>query len=90
VKPPRALALLAVLFAASFIALALIASSQYLFPFDYTIHAWVQGGRHPALGGVVYLLWTSPIPRAWRWVGTALSALAVLVAVGRRPPPRST
>ena len=25
-----------------------------------------------------YLLWTSPIPRVWRWVGTALSVLAVL------------
>ena len=29
-------------------------------------------------GGVIYLLWTSPIPRVWRWVGTALSVLAVL------------
>jgi hypothetical protein len=53
VKPPRALALLAVLSAAAFIVLGLIASSQYVFPSDYTIQAWVQGGRHPALGAPI-------------------------------------
>jgi membrane-associated phospholipid phosphatase len=30
-------------------ALALVASRQYVFPLDYTIQAWVQGGRRPAL-----------------------------------------
>ena len=157
-KPPRALALLAVLSAAAFIVLALIASSQYVFPYDYTVQAGLRVDGHPALaspmravthlgsgwllaplcavgyvwlrrtghrlarylpatvvgaflfsavtkwlvsrprprgrdygfpsghtlgatiffGGVIYLLWTSPIPRVWRVVGTALSVLAVL------------
>jgi membrane-associated phospholipid phosphatase len=143
--------------AVAFVVLALIASRQYLFPLDYTIQAWVQGGRRPALeapmraltwlgsgwvlaplaaagyvllrragrllarylpatvvgafvldalskwlvsrprprgggygfpsghalgatiffGGVIYVLWTSPVPRAWRWAGTALSALLI-------------
>jgi membrane-associated phospholipid phosphatase len=144
--------------AVSFVVLALIASRQYVASLDYTVQAWVQGGRHPALetpvraltwlgsgwmlaplsavgyvwlrharhplarylpatvvgaflldglskwlvsrprprgtaygfpsghtlgatiffGGVLYVLWTSPVPRAWRWVGTALSVLIIL------------
>lgn len=145
-------------------ALAVIASRQYVFPLDYTIQAWVQGGRRPAIeapmraltllgsgwvlvplsavgyvllrraghpiarylpaivvgallldvltkwlvsrprprgtdygfpsghslgaaiffGGVVWVLWTSPIPRAWRWAGTLLSALLVLGVAASR------
>lgn len=156
-KLPRALTLLAALCAVLFVVLALIASRQYFFPLDYTIQAWVQGGRRPALeaamraltwlgsgwvlaplalagwlllrragrplarwlpavvagafvldalgkwlvgrprprgggygfpsghtlgatlffGGVIYVLWTSPVPRAWRWGGTVLSALLI-------------
>jgi membrane-associated phospholipid phosphatase len=149
---------LAVISALAFVVLALIASRQYVFPLDYTIQDWVQGGRRPALealmraltllgsgwvllplaaigyvllrraghplgryvpvavvgaflldglskwlvsrprprgteygfpsghtlgatiffGGVIYVLWTSPIPRAWRWAGTAVAALLAL------------
>ena len=97
VKLPRAVTLLAVISAPSFLALAAAASTQHVFSLDYTLQAWVQGGRHPVLeapmraltlpgsGGVLAVLsaigstlWTSGLPRAWRWAGTALACVLVL------------
>jgi undecaprenyl-diphosphatase len=149
---------LAVIFALSFVALALVASRQYVFALDYTVQAWVQGGRRAALetpmraltllgsgyvlaplavlgwallrragdplarwlpgtilgafllnaltkwlvsrprprgteygfpsghtlgaaiffGALVWGLWTRPVPRAWRWTGTAVACALVL------------
>jgi membrane-associated phospholipid phosphatase len=143
--------------ALSFLALAAVAATQHVFSLDYTLQAWIQGGRPPALeapmraltqlgsgwvlaplsavgylvlrraghplarplpaivvgaflldgltkwlvarprprgseygfpsghalgaaiffGGVVYALWTSALPRAWRWAGTVLACLLV-------------
>ncbi|MGH7276132.1 MAG: phosphatase PAP2 family protein, partial [Candidatus Rokuibacteriota bacterium] len=157
-KLPRAVTLLAVISALSFLALAAVASTQHVFSLDYTVQAWVQGERHPVLeapmraltllgsggvlavlsaigylvlrraghplarplpaivvgafllnvvtkglvsrprprgteygfpsghalgaaiffGGVIFALWTSGLPRAWRWAGTALACLLVL------------
>jgi membrane-associated phospholipid phosphatase len=150
--------------ALSFLALAAVAFTQHVFSLDYTLQAWVQGGRHPALespmraltllgsgwvlaalsalgylvlrraghplarplpavvvgafllnvvtkwlvsrprprgteygfpsghalgaaiffGGVIYALWTSGLPRAWRWAGTVLACLVVLGIAGSR------
>lgn len=50
------MACLAVIAALSFVALALIASRQYVFPLDYTVQAWVQGSRRPALETPMRLL----------------------------------
>src|SRR5260370_41380272 len=42
--------------ALAFVALALIVSRQYVFPLDYTIQDWVQGGRRPALEALMRAL----------------------------------
>src|SRR5438270_543602 len=39
---------------------------------DYGLPSGHTLGATIFFGGVIYLLWTSPIPRVWRWVGTAL------------------
>lgn len=46
--------------------------TDYGFPSGHTLGAAIF------FGGVIYVLWTSPVPRVWRWAGTALSALLVL------------
>lgn len=46
--------------------------TDYGFPSGHTLGAAIF------FGGVIYALWTSPVPRAWRWAGTALAALLVL------------
>jgi len=164
VKLPRAVTLLAVLSALSFLALAALARTQHLFSLDYTVQALVQGARHPLLespmraltllgsgwvlaalsalgwlglrrlghplarfvpaivtgavlldvltkwlvsrprprggeygfpsghalgvavffGAIVYVLWTSDVSRALRWLGTLLACLLVLGVAASR------
>ncbi len=156
-KLPGAVRVLAVLLALAFLALAVYAATGRFFSLDYTVHALVQGGRHPALeapmravtllgsgyvlvalavpgwlllrraghplgralpalvaggflvssltkwlvarprprltqygfpsghavgaviffGALIYVLWTVPVSRGWRWAGTLASCLLI-------------
>jgi len=74
VKLPRAVTLLAVLSALSFLALAATARAQHLFSLDYTVQALVQGARHPLLESPMRALTLL----GSGWVLAALSALGWL------------